>query len=88
MVLQAGTTALINTTLDYPLTQEWARAFHAHPSGLDGIFHVASRAQEQRSIALFDRAFGKLGPCTTTPFKTHRDLLEGLWDYFGIVLVS
>ena len=40
----------------HQLSQQWSRAFWAHPSSPDGILYRSRRAPDQTCIALFDRA--------------------------------
>jgi hypothetical protein len=44
----------------YPITWEWSAAFHAHPSAPDGICYRARHDDSGFSIALFERAKGKI----------------------------
>jgi hypothetical protein len=44
----------------YPITWEWSAAFHAHPSAPDGIRYRARHDDSGFSIALFERAHGKV----------------------------
>nr|WP_080964154.1 RES family NAD+ phosphorylase [Rhodopseudomonas palustris] len=50
---------------DQSLAQHWSVAFHDHPSQPDGVLYP-SRLNEERCIALYDRAIGKL-TATATP---------------------
>lgn len=47
------------------LAQAWSAAFHAHTDQPDGVYYP-SRLNEERCIALYDRALGKVR-CTATP---------------------
>jgi hypothetical protein len=44
----------------YPITRDWSAAFHAHPSAPDGICYRARHDDSGFSIALFERAQGKV----------------------------
>jgi hypothetical protein len=44
---------------DQTLAQQWSVAFHDHPDQPDGILYP-SRLNEERCIALYDRAISKL----------------------------
>jgi RES domain len=50
---------------DQSAAQHWSVAFHGHPAQPDGVFYP-SRLNEERCIALYARAVGKL-TATATP---------------------
>lgn len=62
---------------DQTLAQQWSAAFHAHPEAPDGVFYP-SRLNEERNIALFDRALGKLKALEALALVDCRDDLAGI----------
>jgi len=45
---------------DYGLSQRWSAAIHVHDHHLDGIFYASRHHNGLYSVALFDRARGKV----------------------------
>ncbi len=45
---------------DYGLSQCWSRAVHAHSDAVDGIFYASRHHNGLYSVALFERARGKV----------------------------
>ena len=71
---------------DQTLAQQWSVAFHDHSDRPDGVFYP-SRLNEERCIALYDRALGKL-KATATPRLMECDVeLAAILDNLGVALV-
>lgn len=49
---------------DQTLARQWSGAFHGHTDQPDGVYYP-SRLNEERCIAVYDRALGKLEAITT-----------------------
>ncbi len=62
---------------DQTLSRVWSKAFHDHPTGVDGILYP-SRLNEERNIALYARALPKLKPIDTPALIDCRDDLTGI----------
>lgn len=63
----------------------WSAAFHAHPETPDGVYYP-SRLNEERNIALYDRALGRVG-ATATPRLIDCDIeLAAILDDLDIAL--
>jgi hypothetical protein len=59
------------------LARAWSDAFFDHPAAPDGIPYP-SRLMEQRNIALYTRALGKLAPQGTTRLGERRDEMSAI----------
>jgi hypothetical protein len=71
---------------DQTLAQHWSVAFHSHPDRPDGVFYP-SRLNEERCIALYDRALGKL-TATATPRLMECEIeLAAILDNLSVALV-
>lgn len=57
--LRMGVPSDVVGASDHSLAQVWSAAFHVHEDQPDGVFYP-SRLNEERCIALYDRAVGKL----------------------------
>jgi RES domain len=62
---------------DQTLSRQWSKAFYEHPDRVDGIFYP-SRFNEERNIALYDRARTKVRPAATPLLVQCRDELAAL----------
>ncbi len=62
--LRMGVPSDVVGSSDQTLARLWSVAFHAHTDQPDGIFYP-SRLNEERCIALYDRALGKLEAVAT-----------------------
>ncbi len=62
--LRMGVPSDVVGSSDQTLAQLWSVALHAHPDQPDGVFYP-SRLNEERCIALYDRALGKLETVAT-----------------------
>jgi hypothetical protein len=68
------------------LAQRWSVAFHDHPSAPDGVLYP-SRLNEERCIALYARAIGKVKPSATPRLLDCRSELAAILDDLEIALV-
>ena len=68
------------------LARRWSRAFHAHPANVDGVVY-SSRLNEQRNIALYDRALAKVRVVAAPRLVELRDELAALIDDFELAIV-
>ena len=57
---------------DQTIARVWSKTFYEHPEAVDGILYP-SRLNEQRNIALYDRALSKLRPLSTPRLVECRD---------------
>ena len=71
---------------DQTLARAWSQAFFDHPAAPDGILYP-SRLNEQRNIALYARALGKLAPEATPRLVERRDELAAIIRDFEIEIV-
>lgn len=71
---------------DQALAQTWSAAFHAHHEQPDGVFYP-SRLNEERCIALYDRAIGKLEAVDTPRLLDCRDKLAAILKSLKIAIV-
>jgi hypothetical protein len=68
---------------DQGLAQMWSVAFHAHPDGVDGVYYP-SRLNEERNIAVYDRALPKLRAKSTPRLIELRDPLAAIINDFQL----
>jgi hypothetical protein len=68
---------------DQALAQAWSAAFHAHHEQPDGVFYP-SRLNEERCIALYDRAIGKLKAVDMPRLLDCRDELAAILEELEI----
>ncbi len=71
---------------DQTLAQKWSVAFHDHPDRPDGVFYP-SRLNEERCIAFYDRALGKLKATATPRLMECAIELAAILDDLGVALV-
>lgn len=83
--LRMGVPSDVVGSSDQTLAQQWSAAFHAHPFQPDGVY-FPSRLNEERCIALYDRAIGKL-EAVATPRLVECDVeLAAILDELDIAL--
>lgn len=70
---------------DQTLAQQWSVAFHDHPDQPDGVYYP-SRLNEERCIALYDPALGKLEARSTPRLVECGDELAAILDDLSIAL--
>ena len=83
--LRMGVPSDVVGARDQRLAQAWSAAFHAHAEQPDGIFYP-SRLNEDRCIAVYDRAVPKLQAVASEPLLDCRDELATILDDLGIAL--
>jgi hypothetical protein len=76
----------IATVDDYATTQQWAKAFHAHPANVDGIVYMSRYLGNRRSVVLFDRARDAILFNNSLPLLHHAELAS-LLDTYRVSLV-
>jgi hypothetical protein len=82
----AKTDNRISSVDDYPMTQRWAKAFHAHRQTFDGIVYMSRYLGNHRSVVLFDRARDAISFNPPRPLLHHAQLAHLLDTYqVGIV---
>ena len=74
------------TVDDYATTQQWAKAFHAHPANIDGIVYMSRYLGNRRSVVLFDRARDAILFNNSLPLLQHAELAQ-LLDTYHVSLV-
>lgn len=84
--LRMGVPSDVVGSSDQALARQWSAAFHAHPDRPDGVYYP-SRLNEERCIALYDRALGKLEVVETPRLIACEDELAGILDDLEIALV-
>lgn len=85
--LRMGVPSDVVGASDQTLAQQWSAAFHGHPEAPDGVYYP-SRLNEERNIALFDRALSKLRPLATPALVACRDDLAGIIKDLQLEIVS
>jgi hypothetical protein len=82
----AKTDNRISSVDDYGTTQQWAKAFHAHPQAFDGIVYMSRYLGNHRSVVLFDRTRNAITFNPPSPLLHHPQLAHLLDKYqVGIV---
>jgi len=81
--LKMGVPSDVVGARDQTLAQQWSAAFHAHPDGVDGVYYP-SRLNEERNIALYDRALPKITAGPTPRLLDLRDPLAALINDFEL----
>ncbi len=71
---------------DQTTAQLWSAAFHAHPEAVDGVYYP-SRLNEERNIALYDRALTKLKAGETPRLIECRDPLAAIIGKFDLAII-
>ena len=71
---------------DQSMAQHWSVAFHGHSSQPDGVLYP-SRLNEERCIALYARAAGKLTVTTTARLLDCRSELAAILNELEIAIV-
>lgn len=83
--LRMGVPSDVVGARDQSLAQSWSVAFHDHPSKPDGVLYP-SRLNEQRCIALYARAIGKLNATATPRLLDCRAELAAILDDLEIAI--
>jgi hypothetical protein len=84
--LRMGVPSDVVGARDQTLARQWSVAFHEHPEQPDGVFYP-SRLNEQRCIALYERALPKV-EASATPRLMECDLeLAAILNDLQIALV-
>jgi hypothetical protein len=84
--LRMGAPSDVVGARDQSLAQVWSQAFHGHPDQPDGILYP-SRLNEERCIALYDRAIGKLEVVATPRLVDCRVELAAILNDLEIAIV-
>lgn len=84
--LRMGVPSDVVGARDQTLAQAWSAAIHRHPEQPDGVFYP-SRLNEERCLALYDRALGKLATVATPRLLDCRAELAAILDDLEIALV-
>lgn len=71
---------------DQTLSRLWSEAFHEHPDTVDGVYYP-SRLNEERNIALYDRALAKVLAVRTPALTDCRDALADIIRAFDLEIV-
>ena len=71
---------------DQTTAQLWSAAFHAHPDAVDGVYYP-SRLNEERNLALYDRALRRLRPAATPRLIECRGQLAAIITDFDLAIV-
>ena len=66
----------LSTIVPYDVPQQWSRAIHRHPDGVDGILYVSRHVNTKKAVVLFDRAQGKLGAASYVPLPQVKTALK------------
>ena len=86
---QNGLDSQISSSVDRHSTRLLARAFHDHGDRPDGLIYRARHDDDQLSVALFERASGKLAkPGAPIPWIDAGPHLDEVLDRYGIALVD
>ena len=84
--LRMGVPSDVAGASDHTLSRLWSAAFHGHKDAPDGVYYP-SRLNEERCIALYDRALGNVA-ATATPRLIDCDAeLAAILDDLEIALV-
>jgi len=83
--LRMGVPSDVVGASDQALAQQWSVAFHGHGDQPDGVYYP-SRLNEERCIALYDRALGKLEATLTPRLVDCSAELAGILDDLEIAL--
>ena len=83
--LRMGVPSDVAGARDQALARTWSAAFHAHPDRPDGVLHP-SRLNEERCLAVYDRALGALETASTAPLLDRRAELAAILDELEIAL--
>ena len=68
----------ISTVFPYDIPQAWAKALHAHPTGVDGIQFVSKQLNDQKAVVVFDRAKHKLTASSYVPLMDAQGALAAI----------
>jgi len=81
-----GVPSYVAGARDQALAQQWSVAFHSHPDHPDGVFYP-SRLNEERCIALYDRAIWTLRAVSTPRLMDCDVELATILNDLGIAMV-
>jgi hypothetical protein len=80
-----GTTAAVAHG-PHAVARRWARALWAHPERPDGIAYRCRHDDDERAVALFDRAAGALAISATRGVRDDRGWFGRTLDRYGLAL--
>ena len=83
--LKMGVPSDVVGARDQTLAQHWSAAFHDHPDGIDGVYYP-SRLNEERNIALYERALTKLTVVSTPRLIELRNGLADIINDFALAI--
>ena len=84
--LRMGVPSDVVGSRDQRLAQRWSVGFHAHPDQPDGVYYP-SRLNEERCIALYDRALDKLEAIATPRLMACAEELAAILNDLELALV-
>lgn len=84
--LRMGVPSDVAGASDQTLAQAWSAAFYGHEDLPDGVYYP-SRLNEERCIALYDRAIGKLQATATPKLMECREELAAILEDLDISIV-
>lgn len=83
--LRMGVPSDVAGASDQTLARQWSVGFHDHPDRPDGVYYP-SRLNEERCVALYDRALGKLEAVATPRLMACDAELAAILDDLDIAL--
>lgn len=69
-----GGDARLSSTVPYKVPQQWAKALHDHPEGVDGFIYMSRHVNDREAVVLFERAKERLTASVQTRLLDHPDL--------------
>jgi hypothetical protein len=70
----------------YPISQAWSQALHGHGDAIDGILYRSTSDNDEKAIALFDRARTSIKIKATTEVLSDPIRLGRILDHYGAAL--
>jgi len=78
-----GGDARLSSLVPYDVPQQWSKALHDHPEGIDGFIYMSRHVNDREAVVLFERAEKWLEASVQTRLLDHPDLGSVL-DLFEI----
>jgi hypothetical protein len=69
-----GGDARLSSMVPYDVPQQWSKALHDHPLGIDGFIYMSRHVNDREAVVLFERTRKRLTGSVQTRLLEHPDL--------------
>lgn len=80
-----GGEAGISSVVPYAVPQQWSKAIHEHPEGVDGLVYMSRHVNDREAVVLFGRARARLSAAVESELLSHPDIGR-VFDLFEVAI--